>query len=49
VHDTIQRLRQHHGLTVLIIAHNDSTLSLCDRVLQMQDGRLHSAPEATSA
>jgi ABC-type multidrug transport system fused ATPase/permease subunit len=49
VHDAIQRLRQLRGLTVLLIAHNDSTLSLCDRVLQMQDGRLLTAADAGSA
>jgi ABC-type multidrug transport system fused ATPase/permease subunit len=49
IHDSIQRLRQHHGLTVLLIAHNDSTLALCDRVLQMREGRLLSSTEATPA
>ena len=40
IRETLQRLRGK--LTVVLIAHRESTLEVCDLVVRMQDGRIHS-------
>lgn len=40
IHETLSRMRESADHLVLVIAHRTSTLALCDRVLNLSDGRL---------
>jgi lipoprotein-releasing system ATP-binding protein len=44
VHMLIREVHQSHGLTSVIVTHNERLASICDRVLQLEDGRLFEEP-----
>ena len=47
----LARLCREHGATAIIATHNEQLARACDRVVLLQDGRLHEQPpaDATSA
>ncbi len=40
VHDTLRRLRTVRRLLIVVIAHRETTLALCDHVLTLHEGRV---------
>jgi lipoprotein-releasing system ATP-binding protein len=40
IHMLMREVHQSHGLTSVIVTHNERLASTCDRVLQLEDGRL---------
>jgi lipoprotein-releasing system ATP-binding protein len=43
LHDLLRQMHARHGLTSLIATHNPRLAGSCDRVLRLEDGRLHPA------
>jgi lipoprotein-releasing system ATP-binding protein len=43
LHDLLREMHREHGLTSVIATHNPRLAALCDRVLRLADGALHSA------
>ena len=43
LHDLLRQMHARHGLTSLIATHNPRLAASCDRVLRLEDGRLHTA------
>ena len=43
LHDLLREMHREHGLTSLIATHNPRLAAACDRVLRLEDGRLHEA------
>ena len=43
LHDLLRQMHARHGLTSLIATHNPRLAESCDRVLRLEDGRLHAA------
>jgi lipoprotein-releasing system ATP-binding protein len=41
LHDLVREMHRESGLTSVIATHNPRLASLCDRVLRLEDGRLH--------
>jgi lipoprotein-releasing system ATP-binding protein len=41
LHERLQRLKQDHGLTLVVVTHNERLAAVCDRVLRLDGGRLH--------
>jgi lipoprotein-releasing system ATP-binding protein len=40
VHSLLMEVHRSHGLTSIIVTHNERLASICDRVLQLENGRL---------
>jgi len=40
IHSLLREVHQSHGLTSIIVTHNERLASICDRVLQLENGRL---------
>ena len=40
IHVLMREVHESHGLTSVIVTHNERLASICDRVLQLEDGRL---------
>jgi lipoprotein-releasing system ATP-binding protein len=40
LHDTIRRLNQERGLTVVVVTHNERLAAACDRMLRLETGLL---------
>ena len=43
LHDLLREMHREHGLTSLIATHNPRLATACDRILRLEDGRLHEA------
>jgi lipoprotein-releasing system ATP-binding protein len=41
LHDLLREMHREQGLTAVIATHNLRLASICDRVLRLEDGRLH--------
>ena len=49
VFDLVRRLHTEHGLTSVLVTHNEAFAQRCDRVLRLQAGRIiESAPPSTA-
>lgn len=46
LHERLQRLKQDHGLTLVVVTHNERLAAVCDRVLRLDGGRLHALDAA---
>ena len=44
LHDLLRQMHREQGLTSLIATHNPRLASACDRVLRLEEGRLHAEP-----
>ncbi len=47
--DLLQRLAREQGSAVLMVTHDPRILDVADRLLRMEDGRLHASGDATTA
>ena len=47
--DLLQRLAREQGSAVLMVTHDPRILDVADRLLRMEDGRLHASGDATAA
>jgi predicted ABC-type transport system involved in lysophospholipase L1 biosynthesis ATPase subunit len=43
LHALIRRLNQEKGITLVVATHNEGLAAACDRVLRLDQGRLHPA------
>ncbi|MPZ16496.1 MAG: ATP-binding cassette domain-containing protein [Luteitalea sp.] len=43
LHDLLREMQHEQGVTSLIATHNPRLAAVCDRVLRLEDGRLHAA------
>jgi ABC-type lipoprotein export system ATPase subunit len=43
LHDLLREVHAERGITSLIATHNPRLAAACDRVLRLEDGRLHDA------
>jgi lipoprotein-releasing system ATP-binding protein len=43
LHALLRRLNQEKGTTVVLVTHNERLAAACDRVLRLENGRLHAA------
>jgi lipoprotein-releasing system ATP-binding protein len=43
LHALLRRLNQEKGTTVVLVTHNERLAAACDRVLRLDNGRLHAA------
>ena len=43
LHELLRRLNRQRGLTMVLVTHNESLASGCDRVLRLEGGRLRAA------
>jgi ATP-binding cassette, subfamily B, bacterial len=48
VHEALAQLRRRGDITLVVIAHRESTLAMCDRVLRLHEGRLLNSTEPTT-
>ena len=46
IHLLMREVHRSHGLTSVIVTHNERLASICDRVLQLEDGRLFEEPRS---
>jgi lipoprotein-releasing system ATP-binding protein len=44
LHALLRRLNQEKGITVVVVTHNERLAAACDRVLRLEEGRLHVSP-----
>jgi len=44
--DLMQRLAKEHGVTVVLVTHDNRILDIADRIIHLEDGRLQSFSEA---
>ena len=52
LHTLLREMHREHGLTSIIATHNPRLAGACDRILRLEDGRLHAVrrvPPASSA
>ncbi len=47
--DLMQSLAKEQGVTVLLVTHDNRILDIADRIVHLEDGRLHSFTEAVTA
>ena len=46
LHDLLRQMHREQGLTSIIATHNPRLAAACDRVLRLEEGRLHAQPAA---
>jgi lipoprotein-releasing system ATP-binding protein len=47
LHQLLREMHREHGLTSVIATHNPRLAAACDRVLRLEDGKLHQLPASS--